>query len=143
MQMSETSGSVPVPVGLQKKGSAFANLWRTSHAQAWNDVRMRWRRGLLWILYLGIIIGLAISLMFTILSSKTTLYFLGACLPDGRFSLDPDAYDYWKPSGFFQVTLGFGTLTFAQAKIIDVVWDVVSTAPLHRYDITCHWADME
>ena len=30
------------------------------------------------------------------------------------------------PSGAFEITLGFGDMTFSNAKLIDVVWDVVS-----------------
>jgi hypothetical protein len=50
----------------------------------------------------------------------------GACRPDGTF--DPpmlNSYDNWSPSGFFQITVGFGQLPFTAVKIIDVVWDVV------------------
>jgi len=32
----------------------------------------------------------------------------------------------WSSSGFFQVTLAAGHLTFAGAKAVDVIWDVVS-----------------
>lgn len=50
----------------------------------------------------------------------------GACLPDDSFGLRPQDFSYWGSSGFFQITLGFGDLTFTQAKAIDIVWDVVS-----------------
>lgn len=44
-----------------------------------------------------------------------------ACQPDGSPSLEPYNYKPWDASGFLQVTLGVGTLTFTQAKVIDVV----------------------
>jgi hypothetical protein len=72
----------------------------------------------------------------------TRLILVGAtaCCPDGAFSLQPNDYDYWDASGFFQVTLGFGAMTFSEAKALDVVWDVVSAsvyvkrARTHRTD---------
>jgi hypothetical protein len=51
-----------------------------------------------------------------------------ACQLDGSFSLYHDV-GYWEISGFFQITLPFGSLTFTQAKVIDIVWDVVSRHP--------------
>ncbi|KAI0814071.1 hypothetical protein GGR55DRAFT_633933 [Xylaria sp. FL0064] len=36
-----------------------------------------------------------------------------------------DGYSYWDISGFFQVTLPLGSFTFTQAKVIDIVWDIV------------------
>lgn len=48
------------------------------------------------------------------------------CNPDDSFSPYTTAYDWWAPRGFFQITLAFGYLTFTQAKVIDIVWDIVS-----------------
>ena len=48
-----------------------------------------------------------------------------ACPPDGVFNIY-DAYNPWALSGFFQITLGFGDLSFSSAKAIDVLWDFVS-----------------
>jgi len=47
------------------------------------------------------------------------------CKPDGSFSPYTDKYNWWSSDGFFQITLKIGSLTFNQAKAIDVVWDVV------------------
>lgn len=47
-----------------------------------------------------------------------------ACRPDSGFYVGYDHFDIWAPSGFFQITLGFGQLPFSTAKIIDVGWDV-------------------
>jgi hypothetical protein len=62
-----------------------------------------------------------------------------ACRPDGSFSLVPD-YRYWQVSGFFQITLSFGFLTFTPVKVIDIVWDVVSTSiqENHHVFVWCH-----
>lgn len=53
-------------------------------------------------------------------------YDLGACLPDGSFAIDPGLYRYFSGSGFFEITLAFGSMTFTQVKAIDVAWDIVS-----------------
>ena len=56
------------------------------------------------------------------------------CLPDNNFNLNrvvsPNRklFDRLLPSDIFLVTLGFGQLTFSQAKAIDVCWDLVSEA---------------
>lgn len=51
------------------------------------------------------------------------------CRPDGTFSTSQNNWSWWTPSGFFQITLSQGTLSFTQAKVIDIVWDVVSIPP--------------
>ena len=53
--------------------------------------------------------------------SRTT-----ACQPDDSLSPYVNSYSAWDSSGFFQITLAFGSLTFTQAKVIDICWDVVS-----------------
>ncbi|KAI0857336.1 hypothetical protein F4860DRAFT_517918 [Xylaria cubensis] len=47
-----------------------------------------------------------------------------ACRPDDTFSIYKD-YSYWDSSGFFQITIAFGSFTFTEVKIIDIAWDVV------------------
>lgn len=51
---------------------------------------------------------------------------ISPCLPDGSFGMNPNLYDLWAISGAFEITLAFGNLSFANAKLIDVIWDVVS-----------------
>ncbi|KAK5655840.1 hypothetical protein OQA88_5379 [Cercophora sp. LCS_1] len=36
-----------------------------------------------------------------------------------------DRYNWWSFDSFFEITLGFGSLTFTQAKVIDIAWDVL------------------
>jgi hypothetical protein len=64
----------------------------------------------------------------------------GVCLPNGQFAIYNDTYNRWAPSGFFQITLGFGSLPFSKVKVIDVVWDIVSTWQLCRYCSHSHFA---
>lgn len=47
-------------------------------------------------------------------------------MPDDSFSINPASYNVWKTSGYFQITLGTGHLSFAVAKFIDVSFDIVS-----------------
>jgi hypothetical protein len=46
------------------------------------------------------------------------------CGPGGDFNLYSQ-YNPWSVRHMFQITIGFGDLSFSQAKLIDVVWDVV------------------
>ena len=48
----------------------------------------------------------------------------GSCNPDGKFRY-LHKYNPWATAGLFQVTLGFGSMSFSNAKLIDVIWDVV------------------
>ena len=50
------------------------------------------------------------------------------CLPNGQFAIYNDTYNRWALPGFFQITLGFGSLPFSKVKVIDIVWDVVGAA---------------
>ena len=38
----------------------------------------------------------------------------------------PAAPKWWSASDAFQISVGFGNLTFSNAKLIDIMWDVVS-----------------
>lgn len=50
----------------------------------------------------------------------------GACNPDGDFEISYSLYTPWKSSGVFAINIKIGSLTFWQAKFLDVAWDVVS-----------------
>ena len=60
------------------------------------------------------------------------------CQPDGRFefSLYYTYYIVWDLSGIFQITMGFGALSFSNAKLLDAVWDVVSAPKQYAYSYT-------
>ncbi|KAL9618970.1 MAG: hypothetical protein Q9160_006364 [Pyrenula sp. 1 TL-2023] len=57
---------------------------------------------------------------------KVEQYGVGGCTPADDF-LAPyqGTYNRWDVSKIFQITVGFGTLSFSKAKLIDTVWDVV------------------
>ncbi|KAF2730980.1 hypothetical protein EJ04DRAFT_584472 [Polyplosphaeria fusca] len=83
--------------------------------------RTKWGRNLLLFFWIsGLLAG---YLILTIISS--ILNPDSACTPDGDFTLYPDRYSYWSSSSFFQITYGSGPLTFAEAKAIDIIWDVL------------------
>lgn len=48
------------------------------------------------------------------------------CLPNDVFIPRQAHINVFELSGFFQITHGFGNLTFAQVKVVDIIWDVVS-----------------
>ena len=49
------------------------------------------------------------------------------CRPDGKFALGVgEKYKLWDVSGIFQISMAFGAMSFSNAKLVDVVWDVVS-----------------
>ncbi|KAF5506281.1 hypothetical protein CGCS363_v005435 [Colletotrichum siamense] len=73
-----------------------------------------------WIAGLGVLLSVVIQQPQTITDSDNT-----ACQPDGSFNIFRNEYDWWAASGFFQITMAWGTMTFANAKFVDVAWDVV------------------
>lgn len=84
----------------------------------------QWLRGLGW--YTGVI------WTFALIAGLIAICVLprfgnndNACPPDRVFRLHPEKYSVWSSTAFFQITLGGGKLSFAQAKVIDVVWDIV------------------
>jgi hypothetical protein len=105
--------------GVHSVHAAFQDLARDLKATRW--VRgFGWLGGVVWFL------GLVGSLVVIVTGALTFFRSDGiACQADGTFRLDPRTYSMWSSSGFFQITLGGGTLTFAQAKAIDIIWDVV------------------
>ncbi|KAH4006604.1 hypothetical protein HBI13_161020 [Parastagonospora nodorum] len=108
--------------------SRFATFWKISHAQAHQDLKKRGWKGAFWTLcylfYFGLIYTFSalatLSSPGSIITNKLT-----ACAPDGSLYTNPAEFSFWRASGFFQVTLGSGHMAFAQAKVVDVVWDVV------------------
>jgi hypothetical protein len=90
---------------------------------------IEWSRDLGLLVWVG---GMVLGLSFLGISTIST-YLISddACSPDGEFTLWPGDFNYWHSSNFFQINFGFGELTFAQAKAIDIVWDVVSIILRH------------
>ncbi|CAI6336751.1 unnamed protein product [Periconia digitata] len=98
--------------------------WKNVPGTLWNDLKTTsWKRAALWcgllIWFVGLLAVVILVTSYGLLSDE------GACGPDGDFRVDPSTYKSWSPSAFFQVTLSGGPLTFAQAKAIDVTWDII------------------
>lgn len=89
-------------------------------------------------LHLLFYVSLCLLIVILSLLSATSWRFVDwldseACNPDDTFSPFADnSYSYFSMSGFFQVALAFGSLTFTQAKVYDIIWDVVSHISFHR-----------
>lgn len=77
-------------------------------------------------LYLGCIWAAVLVFMCIFIPRMSLDYddFGNHCAPDGSFRLESSSM--WALTWFFQVVLGFGSLSFTAVKAIDVVWDVVS-----------------
>ncbi|KAH8730780.1 hypothetical protein GQ44DRAFT_605883 [Phaeosphaeriaceae sp. PMI808] len=107
-----------------RKQGKFRNF-ASAHRQAWRDVKKRGRRGLVWVIFLIVFFGLIKSLQ-VLLSDPTIIIdnINTACRPDDSFTIGSDAYNWWRARGFFDITMGYGKMTFAQAKAVDVAWDV-------------------
>ena len=107
---------------------------KTAFQELWDDFRStRWVRGFGWFSFFVFWCGGLITAI-TFLSPNPSSYdyswsnniIISPCLPDGSFSMHPNLYNPWAISGAFEITLAFGNLSFANAKLIDVIWDVVS-----------------
>ncbi|KAK1673443.1 hypothetical protein BDP55DRAFT_695443 [Colletotrichum godetiae] len=97
--------------------------WREAFVVAFRDIRaVHCYAVLAWLLALSWIGGLCTVLAFI---SNTELYGDSACKPDGSFDVEKNQYNLWSSSGFFQITLAWGKFSFADAKVIDVAWDVI------------------
>lgn len=112
----------------EQAGTAAKSVLRETWREARRDMcAVRWGRGGLWFLFLCWLVGLLMCMV--IMPALWSGYSISsACLPDGTFSIFAK-YNPWDIKGFFQITSGFGELTFTQAKVVDVVWDVVSCPP--------------
>lgn len=140
-QMSSSKAMTPFDIdrlpNTQKSQSCCARFWRDGHRKALDDIRTRWRTGGMTLLAVVWSSGLCTSLaiLTRLATTKDLASFtsdrLKACQPNDVSDIGPENYRYWAGSGFFQITLGYGQLSFTQAKIIDVAWDIVSTQ--HMY----------
>ncbi|KAK1982860.1 hypothetical protein LZ30DRAFT_749030 [Colletotrichum cereale] len=118
--------SLNVPFKLSKLRQRLwdKKQWKRASIAALKDARgIHWFATLILILALGWIAALAFLLYY--LGAQTYHKEFRACQPDGSFDAFQNSYNLWSASGFFQITLGWGRFSFADAKAIDVAWDVV------------------
>ena len=112
------------------KGGRVKTWWAESRRDALADLKAaRWGRGFLWFLLFlwgALVFGVTFAVPFVLGRRAETS---SACRPDGSFSPYLD-YSAWQISGFFQITVPFGSLTFTQAKAVDIIWDLVSVVSI-------------
>ncbi|KAK0653027.1 hypothetical protein B0T16DRAFT_110220 [Cercophora newfieldiana] len=126
-----------------------AQSWRTWRDTAREDLKsmewlvaLRWTAMALWAY--GLVFALAslsslaadhldtpdfISHFLDIFGLRSKLWFLSAqktaCQPNGNFSMYPYTYRWWSMADFFEITMGFKSLSFTQAKVVDIVSGMV------------------
>ncbi|KAI3393152.1 hypothetical protein diail_4677 [Diaporthe ilicicola] len=115
------------------KGWYLGTLWAETRKEIRHDLKStRWRHTAAfyfpWFLFCCWALGVfALCLVFPLYITGTVSSSLDSsnwnyCAPDGSFSLNP--INLWNPGWTFQIVLGFGSLNFTQAKVVDVVWDI-------------------
>lgn len=110
------------------RGARRSPLSQAGH-QAWHDLKTAYRHiakreVLFYLAWTGVLLGLLIFL--AVWSSE---HKIGAvCEPDGTFSTDSYKFDYWT-TGFFEISLAFGEISFTGATTLDVAFQLVR--PLH------------
>ncbi|KAJ0160288.1 hypothetical protein CTA2_8224 [Colletotrichum tanaceti] len=98
--------------------------WKNACFSVGRDVRsFRWFAAFAWLFASAWTVSLGLLLFY--LGSNSLQWNTAACQPDGTFDVSKRSYSRWSGSGFFQITLGWGRFSFADAKAIDVAWDVV------------------
>ncbi|KAK3378805.1 hypothetical protein B0T24DRAFT_522841 [Lasiosphaeria ovina] len=123
-------GPVDPPQGLPAQSFKAFDVWGPligGSREAWRDLRAfkLHRAGwLLFFLWICLLVGLLALLSPLGSLNKFALAPIAPCQLDGTFDIDPNSYNWWSPSQVFQIALGSGSLTFGQAKVVDVVWDI-------------------
>ncbi|KAI2463291.1 hypothetical protein F4781DRAFT_440783 [Annulohypoxylon bovei var. microspora] len=62
-----------------------------------------------------------------------------ACRSDDSFNPVISEYNAWAISGFFKINLSFGNLTFTEAKVIDILWDIIIGRGAQAYMALMSW----
>ncbi|WQF79509.1 hypothetical protein CDEST_04523 [Colletotrichum destructivum] len=98
--------------------------WKHASVSLLRDARsFHWFAAFAWLFTLGWTVSLGLLLFY--LGSDYLQWNTAACQPDGNFDVTKRSFSRWSGSGFFQITLAWGRFSFADAKAIDVAWDVV------------------
>lgn len=84
------------------------------------------KRWLPHLLPIGTFLGLIVLLAIMSLPGFVQDVYDNVCKPDGSFELSFDIYTPWKRNAIFAINMGYGSYSFGVAKLIDVVWDIVS-----------------
>ncbi|KAM7194553.1 hypothetical protein V8F20_007909 [Naviculisporaceae sp. PSN 640] len=125
--------NTPEPLGQRDGDRAWIVRWKDEivadlRSANWSRITLGYLLGA-WILGLFFLCttipvylywwGVSYSLSFEIETSDV------GCLPNDVFNARDRRYNIFDPSGFFQITHGFGSLTFTGAKLADLSWDII------------------
>ncbi|KAI1413297.1 hypothetical protein F5Y13DRAFT_161016 [Hypoxylon sp. FL1857] len=125
----------PGPTGLadlRSAGQWISRQWKETTREVLRDLRSKesWKPififlYLCWVGFLLLAIGMLASTPN--ITSLLQGFITTACQPDGNFSPYANSYNAWDwaSSGFFEITLAFGPISFTAAKVIDIIWDVI------------------
>jgi hypothetical protein len=110
---------------MANKARTLWDVVRKSFGDARHDMHRLFPRPKHWISFFV----LTIAFLFLMVSYYPMIYFWrppdnGAC-PLGDFTLRPDLESPFTAAGFLQITFSFGRMSFGQAKLVDIVWDIV------------------
>ncbi|KAG8157774.1 hypothetical protein KVR01_012436 [Diaporthe batatas] len=119
-------------LGPENSSSYLGKLWAQTRDEVRHDFKStRWRHTAvsffkwlgfsIWALGL-VVLCLIFPLVITYTISLESSDYWNYCAPDGSFSLEPSSF--WNPDWAFQIVLAFGSLSFTQAKVVDIVWDI-------------------
>ncbi|KAK4446801.1 hypothetical protein QBC34DRAFT_496606 [Podospora aff. communis PSN243] len=150
----ETTLPASPDIAKRRRTFLRAKSWKTWRDTAREDIKsMRWIRALMWTLIAAWTLALLLAIgSLSLLGAGTmpsevpeviryflevfglgsSLEFFGsryrgstACQPNGGFSMYPDSYEWWSMGDFFEITIGFRSLSFTEVKLIDVVAGIV------------------
>jgi hypothetical protein len=103
---------------------------RLAYVKLWSDLRaihhQRRHLGIFLFIWFSALFATFVMLIVITLPTAPSGFDSAGCQPDNTFSFQPESFSYWTDAGFFDITLGFGSFSFTQAKVIDVCFDVVS-----------------
>jgi hypothetical protein len=121
---------------LHESDSNHTSYWPIEHGQTVSPFpqrrrRSKWRsianhcNACCWVS--GVLVALIILPLFGVTYSYSSgdIPTFGICEPNGNFNTGLEPVSAWSLSTAFQITLGFGSMSFSTAKFIDIIWDVV------------------
>ncbi|CAI6331828.1 unnamed protein product [Periconia digitata] len=94
----------------------------------------RWTLTMAFLIWIG---GLLTTLV--LMGSGLSSTYTKACVWGDQFSVDPLSVSAWSTTGFFKITSYFGVMSFAQAKTVDIIWDVIIGRGGQAVLAICSW----
>ncbi|KAJ2990117.1 hypothetical protein NUW58_g3113 [Xylaria curta] len=117
---------IPKPDDSTKMIRPNQGRWLSPFFQAASDLRssnLNWK---LWIITVLLAVGFMLTLSLLLMSTLYGEYWVSVgCGINGFFSPFRTQPNRLAISQFFQINIGLGSLTFTEAKVIDIIWDSV------------------